>query len=94
MQNVKLRSRFRLLANRCAFKLPGTGAHLANELGRPHQPRRPRTRERHRAGDRSDPSRVRYLWNDPSFSWPSAARGCQQTTKRKHDQHGKKNPEA
>jgi hypothetical protein len=74
MQNVKLRSRFRRLANRCAPKLPRTGAHRANELGRPHQPRRPRTRERHRAGDRSDPSRVRYLWNDSSFSWPSSAR--------------------
>jgi len=38
------------------------GVHRANELGRPHQPRRPRARGRHRA--RSDPTRVRYLWND------------------------------
>ena len=33
MQNVKLRSRFRPLANRCAPKLPRAGAHRANEHG-------------------------------------------------------------
>src|SRR5262249_39529035 len=46
-----------------APKLSRTGVHRANE--RPHQPRRLEARcAIGREGDRSDPTRVRYLWND------------------------------
>ena len=48
-----------------------------------------------REGNRSDPTRVRYLWNDLELQLAfRSSRDVSKQHKRNHGQHSKKNPEA